>query len=160
MTIRPARPDDALSFGPAFEDAVRVSGPEAYSAEQVEAWALASADRSGFNRRVLSWTAFVAEDESGTVGFASLGRGGHIAMLYVRPDRQRRGICSALLDTLIGQARANGAARLRAEASAFSLPVFVRAGFHITATETVERVGVLIERVLVERSVEAGRGGP
>ncbi|MGZ4130748.1 MAG: N-acetyltransferase family protein [Actinomycetota bacterium] len=40
----------------------------------------------------------VAEDEAGIAGFVSMAHGDLVEHLYVRPERQRRGVGTALLD--------------------------------------------------------------
>ena len=87
----------------------------------------------------------------GPIGFVALGRGGHVAALFVRGDRQRRGVGWVLLSALVEQARAGGVGRLHAEASVFSLPLFLSAGFVVAGHDVFERAGVQIERALVER---------
>jgi ribosomal protein S18 acetylase RimI-like enzyme len=52
----------------------------------------------------------VAEDEAGIAGFIAMAHGDLIEHLYVRPDRQRRGIGTALLDE--AKARMPGGFRL------------------------------------------------
>ena len=158
MTLRPARPDDAATLGALFADAIRTTGPEHYTAEQVEAWAASAADPAVYGRRILGARVTVAEDDTGAVGFVALGRDGHVAALFVRGDRQRRGVGRALLAALVEQAHADGVDRLHAEASVFSLPLFLSAGFVVVGRDVIERGGVEIERALVERK-PSGRGG-
>lgn len=52
----------------------------------------------------------VAEDEAGVTGFIAMAHGDLIEHLYVRPERQRRGIGTALLDE--AKARMPGGFRL------------------------------------------------
>ena len=159
MTLRPARPSDAAPLGAVFADAIRTVGPEHYSPAQIEVWTASAADAAAYGRRILRADVTVAEDPTGIVGFAALGRGGHVAALFVRGDRQRRGIGRALLTTVVRQAREGGVERLHAEASVFSLPLFLSAGFVVMGRDVFARDGVEIERALVERDMEVERGG-
>ena len=158
MNTRPARPRDAETIGRLFADAIRTAGPERYTARQVDAWAASADDPAAYGRRMLRARTTVAEDETGVVGFVALGEGGHVAGLFVRGDRQRRGVGRALLAALVEHADASGVARLHAEASVFSLPLFLAAGFVVAGTETVEVRGVLFHRALVERTAGGGAG--
>lgn len=157
MTIRTATEQDASILGDLFVDAVRTAGPRAYTPAQVDAWAAAADDREAFGRRMRLNHTFVAEDETGLTGFATLGADGHVGALYVRGDRQGRGIGRVLLETILMTAREEGLRRLYAEASALSRPLFEQAGFAVTRTETVERKGVEVERFHVERVDDGNR---
>lgn len=157
MTIRRGTQRDSAALGNLFEDAVRTIGSESYDPAQVNAWAAAADDREGFGRRMLQDDVFLAEDEAGPVGFATLGPGGHVGALYVRGDCQRRGVGRALLATVLAVAWERGEEQVHAEASAFARPLFEQAGFVVVGTEMVERGGVRIERHLVERRRSGGR---
>lgn len=152
MLIREGTEADLLAFAAVFRDAIQVAGPARYTPDQVAAWAASAEDGAAFGRRMLETRTFVAEDESGLVGFASLDPDGRVGMLYVRGDGQRRGVGGRLLATALEAAA--GSERSYAEASAISLPVFLRAGFEVVGTETVRRQGVSFERHLVERALE------
>jgi len=150
VRFRPATPDDVPALAVLYADAVRAAGPAHYDAAQVEAWA-AFADEVRFRRFVLDPFTLVAEDtsagdEGGITGFTGLRKDGHVTALYVRPDRMRRGIASALLHAIVERAEAQGLRRLTTDASAISRPVFARHGFRVEATEIVERRGATFER--------------
>ncbi len=152
MGLRRAAAADAEALADVFADAVRSAGPAHYTPAQVEAWASAAADPAAFGRRMLEGDVWIAEDDDGPVGFAALS-GERVAALYVRGGRQRRGTGHALLGTALAEAERRGLRRLRSEASAFALPLFLRAGFRAVGTETVRRGGVEIERTVVERDL-------
>jgi len=151
MTLRDATDADAAILGRLFADAVRTGGPRHYSPAQVEAWAEAAADPLAYGRRVLTGQVLLAEDASGGVGFVAVGVGGHVSALYVRGDRQGRGVGGTLLAEAVRRADAAGAERLHAEASEGSLAMFLGAGFARVGSETVKRGGVTLTRHLVER---------
>lgn len=153
MTLRPARASDAETLGFLFVDAIRTTGPEHYSNAQVRVWIASAADPGVYGRRVLQAQVTIAEDETGAVGFGALADDGHVAALFVRGDRQRRGVGRALLAALVEQAHEGGVGRLYAEASVFSLPLFLQAGFVQMGTDVFERDGVEIGRALVRRDM-------
>ena len=155
MPIRPATPADVPALAALYADVVRTVGPAHYDAAQVDAWA-AFADEPRFRRFVLDPHTFVSEDESGITGFAGLADDGHVTALYVRADRMRQGIGSALLRAVVERAEERGVARLYTEASAFSRPVFERHGFRLDAVEVVERRGATFERYLMVRDLGTG----
>lgn len=154
--LRDATPADLPALAAIFEDAVRTAGPARYTPEQVEAWAA----RSGMVAAHVGRAArtIVAEVEGVPAGFVTLEPGGRIGMLYVRGDGQRRGLGGRLLAAAIDAADAAGLTRLRAEASAFSRPVFERAGFVVEGTRTVERGGVRFTQHLMARPVRGADG--
>ncbi len=169
MHLRTAIAADVPALAALYAEAVRSAGPAHYDATQIEAWAAfadslpRSSGEARFRSFVLAPLTLVAEDTvagdtSGIVGFAGLASGGHVTALYVRSDRMRRGIGSALLRALIERAEAQGIARLHTEASPFSRPVFARHGFVLDAVETVERRGATFERYRMVRRLTANGG--
>jgi len=151
VTLRAGTEADAPALAALFAAAVRAAGPAHYTPEQVDAWAAAADDPRAFHARLLRHETLVAEDDTGPIGFAGLAPDGHVTALYVRPDRMRRGVGRALLGAVLARAAARGIGRLYAEASAFSLPLFERAGFTVERVEVVERGGVRFERHRVVR---------
>lgn len=151
--VRPGSPDDFGRLADLMAEAVRRVGPDRYTPEQVEAWAQAARDDERFARLVQEAFTLVVEDGGTLVGFGAVRDNGHLTALYVHPDHGRRGIGSTILAVLLAHAQARGIQRVHAEASDFSHAVFVRAGFHVDAIETVQRNGVALERRLMSRSL-------
>lgn len=142
-----------------YADSVRRLGPRHYSPEAVAAWA-SFADQPRFREFVTTPFTFVAEDESGVVGFGGVDASGHVASLYVRAGRGREGIGSRLLLKLLEVGRAEGASHFRTEASELSRPLFERFGFSVVGVEVVERSGVAFERFRMEKRVDTEPEGP
>jgi len=159
VRIREATAADVPALAALYADAVRAAGPAYYDAAQVEAWA-AFADEERFRRFVLDPLTLVAEDpcagdESGITGFVGLRKDSDVTALYVRADRMRRGIASALLREVIERSEAQGLRRLTTDASKVSRSVFERHGFRVEAVETVERRGATFERYRMIRGLGA-----
>lgn len=150
MNFRQAAADDLAELAALFHQSVVLLAPAHYSPIQVERWAGLALDLDAFSRVLAAAYILVAEDGRGIVGFAGLENSGHLSMLYVRPDAGRQGVGSSLLQALTERARSLGLTRLYAEASALSLPVFLRCGYVQCGEETVERAGVSFTRALVE----------
>ncbi|MEL7363956.1 MAG: GNAT family N-acetyltransferase [Bacteroidota bacterium] len=148
LPFRRATPADLPALAALYRDAVHTLGPLAYTPAQVAAWA-ATADEPRFEAFVLGPETLIVEDETGPIGFAGWRPDGHVASLYVRPDRTRQGLGLRLLTAVIESAQAAGVTRLHSEASVFSRPVFERAGFLVTGTEDIERRGATFTRYLV-----------
>ncbi|MEO1208909.1 MAG: GNAT family N-acetyltransferase [Cyanobacteria bacterium J06638_20] len=151
MSIRIAQITDIPELATLFHQTVCTHGPQYYSLEQTRAWAASGADTPAFRQFILSVTTFVMEDATGIVGFAGISKTGHVASAYVRRDRLRQGIGSALMNPVMDYAQAQKIPRLYAEASEFSLGLFQKFGFRVYDTEVVKRAEVQFKRYLVER---------
>lgn len=151
LRIRLAEPTDIAALARLFADAVKVLGPAAYSAQQVAMWASFAEDLPAFSDFILKPTTFIAEDDTGPLGFCGVDSTGHIASLYTRFDRGRQGIASALLQRAINHVSQHGATRLDTRASEFSRVVFEKFGFKVREVETVVRHGVEFSRCIMVR---------
>lgn len=140
--LRPATPADLPLLGEIYTDAVLSQGPEAYSEEQVQAWARWPTDHPAeFRRRLNRPHAWIAEVDGVAAAFAQLIVPDHVDFLYTRGEYAGQGLATQLHTKLKEIALAAGAARLRTEASLLSRPVFTTFGYRVTATEQVERGG-------------------
>jgi putative acetyltransferase len=87
----------------------------------------------------------VVENETGGIdAFASLDPADYISLLYSRISR--RGYATRLLEALEAEARRRGIVRVRTAASLISHPLFLRHGYTIDYSETVDRNGVSFDR--------------
>jgi putative acetyltransferase len=150
VRIREGSEADLPALAELYETSVRVLGPERYSPAHVDAWAAFARDREAFRAKVLESTCLVAEEGRVVVGFATLERDGVVGLLYVRADRARQGIGSALLAAAVDLAEERGL-RLRTIAGEFSRGLFERFGFTEYETEEKEHNGVVFRRFLMER---------
>ena len=150
MNIRLANESDLPALAALYYQTVLAHAPQYYTSAQTEVWAAFAADLNHFRRFVLAVNTFVAADGSGILGFAGIGKDGHVVSAYVRSDRIHQGIGSALMEVVLAYAQSHHIHRLYAEASEFSLGLFKKFGFHHYDTEVVDRQGVQFERYLVE----------
>ena len=139
--IRPYAAADIDALIALFRDSVRRVAQGDYSLEQVRAWAPDEIDREGWALRLAASSTWVAVDRDRIAGFTTLEADGHLDMLYVHAELQRRGIASALLSRAASAARAVGLARLFTEASITARPFFERRGFQLLQTQIVTRRG-------------------
>jgi len=90
-----------------------------------------------------SFLAWIAEAGGEVVGTSGLvlwrippndgvpnGRLGYILNMYTAPAARGRGICTALLEKLIADARAAGVSRVHLHASKMGEPIYRKRGFH------------------------------
>lgn len=149
MNVRCAQESDLPKLAALYRQTILVNAPEHYTHAQTQIWASFSRDADQFKQFILGVTTFVAEDDSGILGFAGIGEEGHVVSTYVRQDYLRRGVGSILMQAL-EQACEFKLKRLYAEASAFSLGLFQKLGFQIYDMEVVDRQGVEFQQYLVE----------
>jgi putative acetyltransferase len=148
--IRQATTADRPDLAQLFYQTVMQNGPQHYSEAQTQAWAKTALDPR-FAQLLAEATTFVIEADGEILGFAGLAADGHVAAIYVRCDLLGQGIGSRLMETLLTHAENHNMGRLYAEASEFSLGLFLKFGFRQLAIESVERQGVEFQRYLVEK---------
>jgi putative acetyltransferase len=151
FAVRAYAPDDADALIALFRRSVRIVARRDYSEAQVKAWAPDDIERTLFAARCASRPTWVAEIGSTRVGFTDLEPDGHLDMMFVHPDFQRRGIASALLQQVEAAAGAGHLRRLFTEASVTARPFFERRGFRVIAPETIPRRGQALLRFRMEK---------
>jgi putative acetyltransferase len=141
IRIRAYSAGDLASLIALFRAAVEQIAVRHYSPAQIRAWVATADDEARFaSRRESHWT-WVAEVHGRIAGFTELEPSGHVDMLYVHPDFQRRGVARALLRHVESSARALQLPLLYTEASITARPVFEALGFEVTLQQTVTVYG-------------------
>jgi putative acetyltransferase len=146
MQLRRAREEDVPTLARLYEESIRAEAPDHYAESQIQVWASFAAREEEFRRFVLGPFTLVAEDGSGVVGFGGLETDGRLASLFVRRDRVRHGVGTALLSALIEHGEREGLQTFRTEASEMSRGLFERFGFTLDSVEIVERDGETLPR--------------
>lgn len=137
ISIRPYRAADTPDLVALIRASIRSVPEHDYSGWQGQAWASAISDEARFAARCASRSTWVAETEGCIAGFSDLESDGHIDMLYVRPDFQRRGVARVLLAQVEKAARETDLHRLYTEASVTARAVFEARGFRVISPQTV-----------------------
>jgi putative acetyltransferase len=153
LRIRPYAAADLDTLIALFRNTVRAISRSDYTLEQLIAWAPDEIDRDHWLVRLGASSTWVAAEGARIAGFISMEPEGHLDMLYVGPEFQRRGIASALLRSLAHSARSRGLVRLSTEASISARPFFDRQGFRIIAPQTVVRRGQELGNFRMARAV-------
>jgi putative acetyltransferase len=156
LSIRDFEGDDAGPAARLFYDTVRTAPGSAYSDEQREAWAPAVPDTGRWRARLAAATTLVAEDERGLAGYLSLDASGHVDLAFVRSDRLRSGVGSALHAALLERARGAGLARLTADASLMARPFFERLGWRVVREQHPEPGGVRMTNYRMQLALDKG----
>ncbi len=135
-----------------FRDAVRVTGPAAYSPARIASWMKSADDVEAWDLWMREGAGWVALDVDGRViGVALMRPADYVHLLYVDPDFHRRGIASALLVAVERDAIDDGQAALTTDASLISHPVFAKAGYDVVLWEDVERRGQIFRRARMRK---------
>jgi putative acetyltransferase len=137
IEIRPYHPDDLETLIDLFNGSVRTIAARDYSPAQIAAWAPEDIDRERWRTRHSSKPAWVAEIDGRPVGFIDLEPDGHLDMLFVHAEFQRRGVASALLAQVERAAVEQGISRIFTEASITAKPFFESRGFRVIKPQTV-----------------------
>jgi putative acetyltransferase len=153
VQIREYRPSDAADLAIIFYRSVREVACRFYSATQVEAWAPAVGDPSGWNTLASDGRiTIVAVNEADIpVAFGNMERNGHVDHLFSSPEAVGTGAASAIYNHLEAAAVSLGLARLYVEASECAFPFFERKGFSKIRRNDFERRGVPIHNYSMEK---------
>ena len=139
MIVRPATPQDAAAMSDLQNRIIRIGGTTAHEVEH-DAGFVAVHYING--PEVIC--CHLAEDDSGLIGFQSMGRNDALSMgwgdigSYVSPDRQRTGAGAALFAATLVAARAAGVRMINATIRADNAPglgYYSRRGFVDYASE-------------------------
>jgi putative acetyltransferase len=152
VVLRRFQPDDSLQLAALFRAAVRGIAARHYAPEQIQAWADAI-DARTFGERCARKDTWVAMIGDRVAGFSDLEPDGHIDMLYVHPDFERRGVARALLQHIEGLAHAAGMTRLYTEASITARPVFEAMGLRVLSPQTVTVRGQAMTNYRMHKSL-------
>jgi putative acetyltransferase len=157
LVIRSYRADDASSLTALFQASIRNIARADYTDAQIRAWAPNVIDPGPFGEHCAEKSTWVAESNGLIAGFSDLEPDGHIDMLYVHPDCQRRGVARALLAHIEKLAREQALVRLYTEASITARLVFERSGFEVIAEQTVTIRGASMNNFRMEKWLNGRR---
>lgn len=152
MVLRRYRTSDCGSMAELFYETVHSVNAADYTKEQLDAWATGNVDLTAWDKSFLEHFTIVAEetgdDGKRIVGFGDIDSTGYLDRLYVRKDRQRRGIASAICGELENVA---DAAKITTHASITARPFFLKRGYRVVREQQVERGGILLTNYVMEK---------
>lgn len=155
IAIRPYAASDASTLTSLFRSSVREIASRDYTPSQIREWAPDRIDEIRFGQKCASRPTWVAEVEGRIAGFSDLEPDGHVDMLYVHPEFQRRGVARALLKHIEVTARAAALRRLYTEASITARPVFEAVGFRTIVPQTLTIRSVSMTNYRMEKWLES-----
>jgi GNAT superfamily N-acetyltransferase len=153
MQIRPYHDQDIFDLLKLFKETVHTIGKNAYSREQLDAWAPEEMDVEVWRSKFTDSYTIIAEDSDVILGFASLKNDGCIDLLYVSHMVQRRGVATLLYQALESQAKLMGIKRLISDVSLTAREFFIAKGFVIEEEYTKSRNGVEFRNALMEKNL-------
>lgn len=152
MVLRRYRTSDCGRMAELFHETVHSVNAADYTKEQLDAWATGNVDLTAWDKSFLEHFTIVAEetgdDGKRIVGFGDIDSTGYLDRLYVRKDRQRRGIASAICGELENAA---DAAKITTHASITARPFFQKRGYRVVREQQVERGGILLTNYVMEK---------
>ncbi len=152
--VRPFDSGDIDALIDIFRSSVRLVARRDYTLEQVSAWAPDEIDAAAWESRCAHRETYVAEIDGLPVGFTELEPDGHIDMMYVHPQRQGRGIASALLARVEAVARRQKLTRIFSESSITARPFFLCRGFSVIVSQVVSVRGRELINYRMEKSLQ------
>ncbi|NDC39173.1 MAG: GNAT family N-acetyltransferase, partial [Proteobacteria bacterium] len=115
--VRRYRDGEATLLNEIYVESTRRLNSRDYTPAQIERWVAKHADLPEWSTRLFTTQPWVAVLNDRPVAFAELEPNGHIDFFYCHPDFQGQGAGSALMSTLVAEARRIGLAELWAEVS-------------------------------------------
>ncbi|MCM3338479.1 GNAT family N-acetyltransferase [Paenibacillus sp. MER TA 81-3] len=157
ITIREFRPPDVQQMVELFYDTVHTVNARDYSKAQLEAWAPRAEQEARAGQWLSSFRdrfAYVAECGGDIVGFGDMTTEGYLDRLYVHKDYQGQGVASALVAALERDAGSAGIRMAHTDASLTARPFFEKHGYAVIRTQSVERKGVMLTNIRMEKELQ------
>lgn len=152
--VRKYEDGDFFAVAKLFYDVVHSVNAADYTEEQLRAWAPAEHSLELKRDALRCQDTVVAEDDGGTIGFASL-EGDCLDMLFVRGDRLRKGVASALCDVL-----EEGCDFVKTFASVTAKPFFEKRGYVFVKEQLSMRRGAWLLNYEMHKSKAAAEAAP
>lgn len=148
MLIRPYRPAECAGLAALFYETVHSVNARDYTPVQLDAWANGHVDLTTWNQSFLEHCTLVAVEGDTIIGFGDMDSSGYLDRLYVRKDFQRRGVATALCDTLEQTVNARV---FTTHASITARPFFEHRGYRVVKEQQVLRSGIALTNYAMEK---------
>jgi putative acetyltransferase len=158
MALRPFLAEDTPLLAEIFRAAIAELTGDDYSEAQLEAWASAAEDETGFGNKLAGALTLIATMEGSPVGFASLAGKDKIDMLYVHPAVSGQGVGAMLIDALEKLAGSRGVAKLSVDASDSARGFFEKRGYVAQQRNTVTVAGEWLANTTLQKPLDAAGG--
>ena len=154
MRIRKYNSSDCAGMAELFYQTVHSVNAMDYTQAQLDVWATGHVDLAAWDRSFSDHFTVVAVEDGCIVGFGDMDPSGYLDRLYVHKDHQRKGIASAICDSLEETVPGK---TLVTHASITAKPFFEQRGYRVVRGQTVIRGGISLTNYVMERC--GGRPG-
>ena len=103
-----------------------------------------------WNKSLREHYTFVAVENNVIVGFGDIDKSGYLDRLYVHKDHQRKGVATAIRDTLKQSVKAN---KIITNASITAKPFFEQRSFTMVKWQQVLRHGIALTNYVMEKQL-------
>ena len=146
--MRLIQPTDSPLLREIYVDAIQTQAAQAYSSDQIRAWANLAWLPGLFDRTLEEGQGWISGIDD---GFAIRHPANRLSMLYCRGRSSRQGHGSALVQAIEDDAQRLGIQRLQTEASLLSRPMLEQRGWTVIAPEPFMIAGVPFVRFQMEK---------
>lgn len=146
MILRAYESGDCSAMARLFHETVHTVCRRDYTPEQLDAWAPGELELTVWDQSFLAHRTLAAVEDGEIVGFADMDETGYLDRLYVRADRQGRGVATALCDALEAACPARP---IRTHASLTARGFFEKRGYRVLRRQTVVRRGVALDNFVM-----------
>ena len=146
--MRLIQPTDSPLLREIYVDAIQTQAAQAYSSDQIRAWANLAWLPGLFDRTLEEGQGWISGIDD---GFAIRHPANRLSMLYCRGRSSRQGHGSALVQAIEDDAQRLGIQRLQTEASLLSRPMLEQRGWTVIAPEPFMIAGVTFVRFQMEK---------
>ena len=148
MIIREYHPSDCKEITELFYNTVHTVNANDYTQQQLNVWATGKVDVEQWNRSLQEHFCVIAVEAGVIIGFGDIDATGYLDRLYVHKDYQRKGVATAICQSLEQAVKG----KIITHASITSRPFFENRGYTVISEQKVERQGVFLTNFAMEKS--------
>lgn len=150
MVIRRYQPSDCRQMAELFYQTVHSVNAKDYTKEQLDVWATGKVDLTRWGQSFSAHYTVVAILDNMLAGFGDIDETGYLDRLYVHKDYQRRGIATAICDSL---EQAFEVEKVVSHVSITARPFFEARGYLVRKEQQVVREGISLTNYVMEKKL-------
>ena len=150
MMIREYQSTDCKELTELFWNTVHTVNAKDYTKEQLDVWATGKVDLTRWGQSFSAHYTVVAILDNMLAGFGDIDETGYLDRLYVHKDYQRRGIATAICDSL---EQAFEVEKVVSHVSITARPFFEARGYLVRKEQQVVREGISLTNYVMEKKL-------